>query len=85
MTVADQQTCEVKVDGVWSAVSLVEAHTLYGIDAQALPCLPRQVNVAGNYTPTGGYKLQHRRGHPGCQLTPAAFTGTPSRHPQAMG
>jgi len=85
MPAADQQTCEVKVDGVWNAVSLVEARTLYGMLPKRCPACHGQVNIAGNYTPGGGYKLQHRRSHSGCPVTSAAYSGTPSKHPQAMG
>ena len=81
---ADQYICEVKVDGLWNAVSLAEARIQYGMMPKRCPACHGQVNIAGNYTLTGGYKLQHRRGHSGCPLTPDAFSGTPSRHPQAM-
>lgn len=80
-----EQACEVKVEGAWQAVTLTEARTVYGAASRRCPACHGQVNIAGNYTPGGGYKLQHRRSHPGCPLTPAAFSGTPSRHPQAMG
>ncbi|MCJ2126782.1 hypothetical protein [Methylobacterium sp. J-077] len=82
---ADQQTCEVEVDGAWSAVSLLDARSIYRMVPKRCPACHGQVIIAGNFTSGGSYKLQHRRSHPGCPLTPAAFTGTPSRHPQAIG
>lgn len=82
---ANQQTCEVQAGGAWITVSLVDARTLHTMAPKRCPSCHGQVNIAGNYTPGGGYKLQHRRSHSGCPLTPAAYSGTPSKHPQAVG
>ena len=59
-----------------------EVRALYGIMPKRCPA---QVNTARNYTPTGGYTLHHRRSHPGCPLTPTAFSGRLSWRPQAIG
>jgi hypothetical protein len=72
----------VKVDGVWSAVSPVEARALYGIMPKRCPA---QVNTARNYTPPGATRYTTAVAILGCPLTPAAFSGRLSWHPQAIG
>ena len=51
---AKHQTCEVKVDGAWRDVTLVEARTLYTMAPKRCPACHGQVTIAGNFTPTGG-------------------------------
>jgi hypothetical protein len=79
-----QQTCEVKVDGAWRPVSLVEARSFYTMAPKRCPACHGQVIVAGSYIGAGRLSLQHRRAHSGCQLKPETYTGTPSLHPQAL-
>lgn len=79
-----QQTCEVKAEGAWRAVSLTEARRSYLMAVKRCPACHGQVFIAGNFTSSGSYKLQHRRTHTGCRLTSKAFSGTSSQHPQAL-
>lgn len=84
MLTAGEQMCEVKVDGAWRPATLVEARGLYTMAQKRCPACHGQVIVAGSYTGAGRLNLQHRRAHGGCQLKPETYTGTPSRHPQAL-
>ena len=73
--ITKNQTREVKADGVWRTVSLARARTLYTLIPKRYLTCHCQIIITGNFTHTGGYKLQHRHSRSGCPLTPAAFTG----------
>lgn len=79
-----QQTCEVKVDGVWSPTTLDKARRLYTLAQKRCSACHGQVTVTGNYTGAPRLKLHHRQAHAGCPLKPEAYVGTPSLHPQAL-
>lgn len=84
MQAIGQQVCEVKVDGAWRAIRLAEARTTYTMASKRCPACYGQIVIVGNFTPGGGYKLQHRKAHPGCSLKPETYSGVPSQHPQAL-
>jgi hypothetical protein len=84
MLTASEQTCEVKVDGAWRSVSIVEARSLYTTAPKRCPACHGQVIVSGSYIGAGRLNLQHRRSHTGCQLKHETYAGVPSPHPQAL-
>ncbi|MCJ2111959.1 hypothetical protein MKK64_12220 [Methylobacterium sp. E-025] len=84
MAKPDLKRCEVKIDGAWIAVSLIEAVGQHGTaEKRCLACHGR-VAVAGSYAAVVKRTLTHRRVHDGCQLIPKAYCGTPSPHPEAV-
>lgn len=84
MLTDSQQTCEVKLNGVWHPTSLVKARTLHTTTQKRCPACHGQMTVAGSYIGTGSLRLQHRRSHTGCPLKPDTYNGTSSPHPQAL-
>ena len=84
MAKPDLNRCEVKVDGAWLAVSLVEAQGTHGTAEKHCPACHGRVAVAGSYTAVVKRTLTHRRVHDGCPLITRAYCGTPSPHPEAV-
>ena len=84
MAKPDPNLCEVKVDGLWLAVSLAEASTRYVKAEKRCPACNGRVSIAGTYTATGKRVIVHRRTHDGCPLLPSHFSGTLPRHPEAV-
>lgn len=81
----DSQTCEVKVDGAWRAVSLAEASGPYRIALKRCPACYGPVTINGGYSSsTAQRQIVHRKSHTGCPLKPKSYTGTPTPHPQAL-
>ena len=81
----DPQTCEVKVDGAWHAVSLAEASGTYRATLKRCPACHGPVMINGGYSGTTVQRqIVHRKSHTGCPLKPKTYTGTPSPHPQAL-
>ena len=84
MSETEQRTCEVKVDGTWRLVTILEARSLYRARLTRCPACYGQVNVVGTYVGAGRLGLQHRKAHTGCSFSLKDFVGTPSPHPQAL-
>ncbi|TXN77328.1 hypothetical protein FV234_23815 [Methylobacterium sp. WL8] len=84
MTELDAKRCEVKVDGVWLAVRLIEAQGKYAKAEKRCPVCHGRVAVAGSYTSVVKRTLMHRRVHDSCPLISRAYRGTPSLHPEAV-
>lgn len=84
MAKLDANRCEVKVDGAWLAVSLIEAQGTYGTAEKRCPSCHGRVAVAGSYAAVVKRTLMHRRVHDGCPLISRGYCGTPSLHPEAV-
>lgn len=85
MTKPKAQTCEVKTDGFWRAVSLDEAATHYTMAVKRCPACHGRVALNGTYSgPNVLRRLYHRKAHSGCPLKPETYSGTLSPHPQAL-
>lgn len=81
----DTQTCEVKIEGAWLAVSLDEAAAHYTMAVKRCPACHGRVAISGTYSgPNVQRRVYHRKAHSGCPLKPEAYSGTPSPHPQAL-
>ena len=78
------QTCEVKIEGVWQAVTLPEAHARHGSAEKRCPACHGRVIVSGTYTGAFKLSLAHRKSHDGCLILLKAFRGTARPHPQAV-
>ena len=81
---ADLNRCEVKVDGAWIVVSLIEAQGTHAKAEKRCPACHGRVSVAGSYTAVVKRTLTHRRVHDGCPMLPRYFCGTASSHPEAL-
>lgn len=77
-------SCEVQTKDGWLAVPLKDARGRYAFAVKRCPVCHGKVAVAGIYSSTARLVLQHRLSHHGCPLQPAHFSGTPSKHPQAL-
>ena len=84
MAKPDLNRCEVKIDGAWIVVSLIEAQGTHAKAEKRCPACHGRVAVAGSYTAVVKRTLTHRRVHDGCPLIPRAYSGTPSPHPEAV-
>ena len=81
----DTQTCEVKIEGVWRAISLDEAAAHHTMSVKRCPACHGRVAINGTYSgPNVLRRLYHRRAHSGCPLKSETYSGTPSPHPQAL-
>ena len=84
MSAPNMQTCEVRIGGIWQAVSLTEAHAHHGLTDKRCPFCHGRVIVAGTYTGVFKLNLSHRKSHDGCPVLPRRFDGTARPHPQAV-
>ncbi|TXM71723.1 hypothetical protein FV226_14520 [Methylobacterium sp. WL12] len=84
MTKPDANHCEVKVNGAWKHISLIEAQGIYAKAGKRCPACHGRVAVSGSYTALGKRVLVHRRNHDGCPLISKAYCGTLSLHPEAV-
>ena len=86
MTTPKLQTCEVKIESEWRAVSLTEAAVDHVTAVKRCPACHGRVMILGAYSgPTVRRTMSHRRSHTGCPLKSDTYSGTPSPHPQAIG
>lgn len=84
MLARQDQACEVKVDGVWRAVSLDEAQFRHRDDVKRCPACHGRVMILGTYGSLRRLALTHRRGHDGCPSRPLHYQGVATRHPEAV-
>lgn len=84
MSAPPDQTCEVKVDGVWRAVSINEAQLRHRDDLKRCPACHGRVMILGTYGSLRRLALAHRRGHDGCPLRPQHFQGVATWHPEPV-
>jgi len=84
MTKSTAQTCEAKIDGVWRSISIAEAKSVYVMALKRCPSCHGAVVLSGSYADNGTRQFSHRRVHTGCPWDPKRYSGTPSRHPQAL-
>jgi hypothetical protein len=84
MAKPDLNRCEVKVDGAWLAVNLLEAQGQHATAEKRCPSCHGRVAVAGSYTAVVKRTLTHRRTHEGCPLIPRLYCGVSSPHPNAV-
>jgi hypothetical protein len=84
MTMPDSQTCDAKIEGAWRSISAAEAKGVYAMTLKRCPSCHGAVVLSGSYAEQGRRKFAHRKAHTGCPLDPKRYSGTPSRHPQAL-
>jgi hypothetical protein len=84
MSTSQAQTCEVKVEGAWRAVSLNEARLLPRDTLKRCPICHGRVTVMGVYSAQEHLTLSHRRSHDGCPSSPRPYAGVPKRHPETV-
>lgn len=84
MSAPRDQTCEVKVDGAWRAVSLDKAQLRHPNDLKCCPARHWRVLIMGTYGSLRRLAMAHRRGHDGCPLRPLHYQGVATRHPEAV-
>ena len=85
MTRPKCQTCEVKIEGEWRAISLTEAAVDHVVAVKRCPACHGRVMILGAYNqPSVRRTMSHRKSHRGCPLKPDTYSGTPSLHPQVM-
>ncbi|MCJ2099682.1 hypothetical protein [Methylobacterium sp. E-046] len=85
MTKPKPQTCEVKIDGEWRAVSLTEAAVDHVVAVKRCPACRGQVMILGAYSGANVRRtMSHRKSHSGCPLKPNTYSGTLSLYPQAL-
>ncbi|GLS59856.1 hypothetical protein GCM10007887_25290 [Methylobacterium haplocladii] len=77
-------TCEVQIDSEWRNMSAIEAHIAHRNASKRCPdCYGAMISL-GSYMGARKATLQHRRGHDGCPRLPLRYSGTPTRHPEAL-
>ena len=76
--------CEVKVDGQWLAVGLVEALGRFVAAEKRCPACHGRVAISSTFTAKERRFLIHHRKHAGCPLLPKIYCGTPSLHPNPV-
>ena len=84
MATPDKATCEVRIDGAWRLVPLVEAHAHHRGAEKRCPVCHGRVNTQGSYSGQGAVTMAHRRVHDGCPRLPRQYAGKPKPHPQAV-
>lgn len=85
MPALDPQTCEVKVDGAWLAVTLPDARAHHGSAPKRCPACYGNVTTMGTFTAAHpGLRMVHARAHDGCPLMPERYRGEARMHPQAV-
>jgi hypothetical protein len=84
MATIDKATCEVRIDGVWRLVPLVEAHTHHRAADKRCPVCHGRIHTQGSYSAQGTVAMAHQRVHDGCPRIPKRYAGTLKRHPQAL-
>lgn len=84
MATSSKATCEVRIDGAWRLVPLVEAHARYRAAEKRCPVCHGKVRTQGTYSEQGTVAMAHQRVHDGCPRLPRLYAGTKKPHPQAV-
>lgn len=84
MATPDKATCEVRIDGTWQLMPLIDAHAHQRSAEKRCPVCHGRVHTQGTYSAQGTIVMAHRRTHDGCPRLPRYFTGEPKPHPQAL-
>jgi hypothetical protein len=84
MTTPNKATCEVKIDGAWRLMPLVEAHAQHRAAEKRCPDCHGKVRTQGIYSAQGTIAMTHQRVHDGCPRMPRQYAGNPKPHPQAV-
>lgn len=81
---ARASACQIKVGDEWENISLAAAKRApEGSQLRCSACGGKVV-VHGNYGIGSRFSLQHYRTHDGCPYFVKGYSGTPSRHPDAL-
>jgi len=76
MTKPKAQTCEVKIEGEWRAVSLTEAAVDQVTAVKRFPACHGRVMINGAYSgPSVRRFLSHRKSHSGCRVKANTYLG----------
>lgn len=84
MAISDKTGCEVRIDGVWQLVPLIEVHAGYRSAEKRCPECHGRVRTQGIYSGQQGVVMTHQRVHDGCPRMPKHYAGSPRRHPEIL-
>ena len=84
MAPSNKATCEVRINGAWRLVPLVEAHAHHRSDEKRCPACHGRVHTQGTYSGQGTVTMTYKRKHDGCPRMPRLYAGTRKPHPQAV-
>jgi DNA-directed RNA polymerase subunit RPC12/RpoP len=75
--------CEIKADGKWVTISILDAMMLRNTHIRCKACGGR-IRVQMKYTARAAPYFMHFSKHDGCSDTTRLFSGVASRHPEAL-
>jgi hypothetical protein len=76
-------TCETKVGGVWTLITIEEALGLHSDRKTRCPACHGRVKVFHDSTNDTRAHFEHYVAHPGCPRGDS-YSGTPSPHPEPL-
>lgn len=65
MAVPEKHGCEVRIDGAWQHVPLIEVHARYRAAEKRCPECHGRVRTQGTYSGLQGVVMTHQRVHDG--------------------
>lgn len=84
MKPAQPLTCQIEVAGDWQTVTIAQAHNQHRSEPKRCCACHVSVYIFGTYTGKTRLGLMHRKGHEGCPFNTRGFSGTLTRHPDAL-
>ena len=84
MATPNKATCEVRIEGAWQLMPLVEAHVHHSAAEKRCPVCHGRVHTQGSYSAQGTVAMAHQRVHDGCPRIPKRYAGMLKLHPLAV-